>query len=122
LGYIPSFRVSLLLLPMSSSAFSCLLPSLLRLRSHYALVPLVWRSPLDMSKPSQLVLDKLFFRLQLVHILAYHVSYCFGLDPFLYGHKFNATYTFHNTYLLNMMSFLGQHSAPYNIAGLIVVL
>jgi hypothetical protein len=32
--------------------------------------------------------------LQLVLTLAYHVYHHLGLDPFLYGHKSNATYAF----------------------------
>jgi hypothetical protein len=54
--------------------------------------------------------------------LAYHVCHRLILNPFLYGHKFNAIYAFRNTYLLKMMSFVSQHSAPYNIADLIVIL
>lgn len=42
-----------------------------------------------MSKPFQLKLDKLFFI-----SLAYHVYRRSELDPFLYAHKSNATYTF----------------------------
>jgi hypothetical protein len=42
------------------------------------------------------------------------ISCCMATDPIQRTH-------FHNTYMLNMSSFLGQHSA-YNIAGLITVL
>lgn len=76
------------------------------------------RSLLDMFKPSQLMLDN-FFLIGATSSLSY-VSQ-FGLSSFLYGYKSKQHVYFHNTYMLNI-SFLDQHSASYNIAGLIYII
>ena len=43
--------------------------------------------------------------IQLVLPLIYHVYHRSELDPFLYDRKSNATYTFRDTYMLNISSF-----------------
>lgn len=74
---------------------------------HYALVPLmifivyVQTTSIDVGQVSlQLVTD--------IPSLSRISSFC--TRSFLYGHKSNATYRFQNTYLLNMLAFLGQYS------------
>jgi hypothetical protein len=73
----------------------------MRLRSPYALVSLeVFAEHVQIISIS---VEQAF--LQLVLLLAYHVYHHFGLDPFLYGHKSNATYTFSQHLSANMSSF-----------------
>lgn len=74
---------------------------------HYALVPLVifivyvQTTSIDVEQVSlQLVTD----------IPSLSRISSFRTRSFLYGNKSNATYRFQNTYLLNMLAFLGRHS------------
>lgn len=71
------------------------------LESHHT--PLLLEiSSLDMSKPSQLVSDIIFFQLMLS--LIYYVYHRSGFDPFfLYGHKFNITYVFSQHFLFTSL-------------------
>jgi hypothetical protein len=133
-GYIASFQVkshftvsshvNLIFLFLSSYYYRTL-------GSHYILAPLevsvghvqtistdVGQTFLQLVLPLAYDVGQAF--LQLVLPLAYHVYHHFRLDPFLYGQHniHNSTTLICWTYRL----FVGQHSAPYNITSLIVVL
>jgi hypothetical protein len=60
--------------------------------------------------------------LQLVLPLAYYVCHHSRLDLFYFDHKSNATYTFSQHLCVEHIIFCRQHSPPYSISGLIVVL
>jgi hypothetical protein len=77
------------------------------LGTRYVSVPL--EVSIEHVQTSSTVVGKGFFQLMLP--LPYHIYHRSGPNPFLYGHKSNATYVFLQQ-LLFKMSFVGQHSAP----------
>jgi hypothetical protein len=93
------------------------------LSSHYLFVLLLHYEPvppLDMSKPSQTMLHELLFDWCQPQSLAYvivpdPISSCVAINPSQHAH--HSSFSCWTCHLL-----VGQYSAPYNMAGRIVVL
>ena len=109
----------LLLLLISISAFLFLFfHCYCALGSHYTLVSL--EVFIRYVQIISIIVGKAF--LQLVLPLAYHIYIVLDLIPSCMTINSRQYTHFRNTYVLNMSSFTGHHSAPYNIVGLIAVL